>query len=215
VVDFSLPMSSIEELAGRISDLQAERLTLYANAMLEASSHVNLVSRRTLEEIPEHLTDSAALLAFADPGEGAVADLGSGGGLPGIVVAILRPQARVTLVDSRRSKIVFLKDVTRRLGLDNVEVIHDRIETLAGRVEFPLAVARALGDAVRAVPLCMKLLSPEGRLVLFKGPAWNDEAAFVESAAAESGAEVTRTEGIELPGFDRVTTFVEFHVKHV
>jgi 16S rRNA (guanine527-N7)-methyltransferase len=212
-VDFSLPRSAIEQLAGELSESQAHSLALYADAILRASPRMNLVSRRSLGDLEGHLVDAAALLAFADPGDGQVADLGSGAGLPGLVVAILRPRARVTVVDSRRSKVVFLKDVVRRLRLPNVEVVHARIENLAGRVAYPLAVARALGESSVILPGCLRLLAPGGRLVLFKGPRWVDEAADVRAIAEEQGAEITRAEQVPLPGVGRATTFVEFHVK--
>jgi len=213
-VDFVLPGQEIEQLAGTLSKHQAESLTAYGEAILAASLRMNLVSRRSLESLAEHFIDSAALLSVVDPGAGELADLGSGAGFPGIVVSILRPQAHVTLVDSRRSKVVFLKDVQRRVGLSNVSILHERLEDLAGRVEFELATARALGDVETALPWCLRLLSSGGRLVLFKGPGWSEETERARAVAEQYGAEVARTETVELPGLSRATTFVEFHVKH-
>jgi len=145
-VDFSLPRESIETVGGHLSDDQAELLTTYGRAILRASRDVNLVSRKSLGSLGEHFVDSAALVAFADLGRGSLGDFGSGAGFPGVVVAIMRPQVDVTLVDSRRSKVVFLKDMKRRLGLDNVTVVHGRLEELRGRVEFDVGTARALGS---------------------------------------------------------------------
>ena len=161
----------------------------------------------------EHFVDAAALLSFVDPGAGELADLGSGAGFPGIVVAVLRPEARVTLVDSRRSKVVFLKDMKRRLGLENVTVVHARIEELDCESKFELAAARALGSVETVLGSCLRLVSPGGRLVLFKGPQWRDEAEQAGVIAGLEGAEIVRTETVTLPGLGRATTFVEFHVK--
>ena len=213
-MDFTLPRQSIEIVGGHLSDEQAELLTAYGQAILKVSRDVNLVSRRSLGSLGEHFVDSAALLSFAEPGQGRLGDLGSGAGLPGIVVAIMRPQASVTLVDSRRSKIVFLKDVKRRLGLENVAVVHGRLEELEGSVEFDMATARALGSTRAVLAPCLRLVAPKGKLVLIKGPLWADEVEQARRIAARERAEIVRTEPVALPGLDRATTFVEFHVKH-
>ena len=213
MVSFSLPRRSIETVAGRLSDEQAVLLTAYGQAILKASRDINVVSRRSLGSLSEHFVDSAALLSFAEPGRGSVGDLGSGAGFPGVVAAIMRPQAIVTLVDSRRSKVVFLKDVKRRLGLKNVTVVHGRLEELRGRMQFSLATARALGSVEAVLASCLALVAPGGKLVLFKGPQWSDEVELARELAAQEGAEIGRTETVELPGLDRATTFVEFHVK--
>ncbi|MCK5597023.1 MAG: 16S rRNA (guanine(527)-N(7))-methyltransferase RsmG [Candidatus Eisenbacteria sp.] len=190
-------------------------LTAYGQAILKASRDINVVSRRSLGSLGEHFVDSAALLSFAEPGRGSVGDLGSGAGFPGVVAAIMRPQASVTLVDSRRSKVVFLKDVKRRLGLKNVTVVHGRLEELRGRMQFSLATARALGSVEAVLASCLALVAPGGKLVLFKGPRWSLEVEQAREVAGQQGAEIGRTETIALPGLDRATTFVEFHVKQV
>ena len=215
MVGFSLPRRSMEIVGGHLSDEQAELLTAYGQAILKASKDMNLVSRRSLGKLGEHFVDSAALLSFADPGKGCLGDLGSGAGFPGVIVAIMRPQASITLVDSRRSKVVFLKDMKRRLGLGNVAVVHGRLEELGGSVQFEMATARALGSTEAVLAPCLRLVAPGGKLVLFKGPLWADEVEQARGIAAQERAEVVRTESVALPGLDRATTFVEFHVKHL
>lgn len=213
MVDFSLPRESIETVAGPLSEEQAVLLTAYGQAILRASREINVVSRRSLGSLGEHFVDSAAMLSFADPYQGSVGDLGSGAGFPGVVVAIMRPEASITLVDSRRSKIVFLKDVKRRLGLDNVTVVHGRLEELPDHMQFGLVVARALGRTKAVLASCLRLVAPGGELILFKGPLWGDEIEGARVIAAQEGAEIVRTRRIPLPGLDRATTFVAFHVK--
>ena len=213
MVDFSLPRGSIETVVGPLSEEQAVLLTAYGQAILRASRQINVVSRRSLGSLGEHFVDSAAMLSFADPCQGSLGDLGSGAGFPGVVVAIMRPEASVTVVDSRRSKIVFLKDVKRRLGLENVTVVHGRVEELRGHMQFGLVVARALGSTKAVLASCLRLVAPGGELVLFKGPLWGEEIEGVRVVAAQEGAEIVRTRTITLPGLDRATTFVALHVK--
>jgi 16S rRNA G527 N7-methylase RsmG len=81
-------------------------------------------------------------------------------------------------------------------------------------VQFDLAVARALGKTEDVLGTCLRLVSPGGRLVLFKGPLWAAEVETASAIATDERALAGRTETIPLPGFDRATTFIEFHVKH-
>ncbi len=196
-----------------MSDSQAELLRRYAEAILEASAHVNLVSRRSLDRLGEHLVDSAGILAAVENPGHRVGDLGSGAGLPGIVLAILRTDLLVSLVDSRRSKIVFLKGVVRSLGLANVRVVHARIEDLAGVEAYDLAVARALGSTKEILEPSLDMVAPGGSLVLFKGPKWKEERDAASAIAAARGIDPPTEIDVELPGYDRRTTFVWFHVK--
>jgi 16S rRNA (guanine527-N7)-methyltransferase len=170
---------------------------------------VNIVSRRSLDALHEHFVDSAALLSFLEVRGDSVADLGSGAGFPGVVLAVLRPEASVTLVESRRRKVVFLKSVARELELTNLDIRHARIEELEGRASFDVAVARALDRGQTMLVSCLRLVAPSGALVLFKGPHWHAEAAEVEALAAGEGFRVARTQDVELPGLGRSTTFVE------
>lgn len=94
-------------------------------------------------------------------------DLGSGAGLPGVVVAIARPSLLVTLVESRQPRAAFLRLVVERLGLANVRVAGVRVETLTEPVD--LCFARAFTRVVKAWKAAEPLLSPQGRLVYFAG----------------------------------------------
>jgi 16S rRNA G527 N7-methylase RsmG len=78
-----------------------------------------------------------------------------------------------------------------------------------------MAVARALGQTADVRAACLRLVAPDGRLVLFKGPKWSEESEEASTIAAREGAEISRTETVALPGLGRSTTFVEFHVKQI
>jgi 16S rRNA (guanine527-N7)-methyltransferase len=210
---FEVPRAEMEALAGAMTDDQARLLAAYGELVSGRGRQMSLVSRGAAERLSEHLIDSAALLSVMEPGGLEVADLGSGAGLPGVVVSILRPGAKVSLIDSRRNRVGFLKAVRRRLELPNVKVVHARLESLAGLAAFDLAVARALGATERVLLPALRLLAPEGSLVLFKGPRWADEADAASAMAESAGFELGWTRVVELPGVGRSTTFVEFHVK--
>ena len=84
---FEVPRQAIEQLCGRMSEGQAELLRAYGNAVIEGSRRANLVSKGDLERLGDHFIDSAALLSAVEPLGGSLADLGSGGGFPGVVAA--------------------------------------------------------------------------------------------------------------------------------
>jgi 16S rRNA (guanine527-N7)-methyltransferase len=202
--------AAIASLAGAVSRAQEEHLARYVELLRESGARQNLMSSEGLERAEEHVVDCAALLQIVELPGSPVGDLGSGAGLPGIVLSILRPRQRFVLVDSRRSKIVFLKRAARELGLGNVEVVHERLEMLRGRISFDLAVSRALGSIRRSLEPSLELLAAGGRLVLYKGPGWGDERESATRVAAACGAELESESRVALPGLDRTTTFVTF-----
>jgi 16S rRNA (guanine527-N7)-methyltransferase len=210
---FECPRQAIEELAGAPSQRQCDLLVMYADQIASASRTMNVLSRASLAQLSEHLVDSAAVLSVIDVEGQKVVDLGSGAGLPGVVVAVLRPSAEVALVESRRRKVAFLKRVQRALGVPNLDVTHARLEDLAGEREFGIGLSRALGSVERTLAPSLRVIADGGRLVLFKGPRWQEEADRARAIAAREGAALERTTEVELPGVGRSTTFVVFHVK--
>lgn len=214
-----LPRSAIESVAGVVTDEVWGRLTAYASLVLEDARRLSLISKRAEGELGYHVLDSAALIEALRDASGSdvgaeLADLGTGAGLPGVVAAILRPETRVVLVDSRNSRIVFLKRVLRELGLTNVEIEHARLEALAGTRRFELAVSRALGSLKSTLGPSLRLLAPAGRLVLFKGPGWDRESDEAARIAKSLGCAMGWLKKVPLPGLDRQTWFIEFHVEH-
>ena len=133
----------------------------YAELILSWNKTHNLVSRSQAQNLDYHIEDS--LSVFADVGQ-VVVDLGSGGGLPGIPIAIKGPEKQVVLVESNSKKASFLLNTSNRLGLKNVTVIHARIEdvepaTLPKNYEI---IARAVGSAEHLIGLTKKHLNQPG-----------------------------------------------------
>jgi 16S rRNA (guanine527-N7)-methyltransferase len=210
--------AALEGLAGPMSAGQWNAVQDYSVLLLENARRLSLISRVAETELGLHIVDAAAFMSVAlgpEGGGGAreLADLGTGAGLPGAIVAILRPNLRVTLIDSRNSRVVFLKQVQRRLGLENIEIVHSRLEALGGRRAFDLAVSRALGSLKDTLAESLRVLTPQGRLVLFKGPRWVEEEEQALAIAKSCGCELGWVKKVELPGYARMTSFVEFHVK--
>lgn len=167
-----------------------DRLSRYAVAIRQ-SLH-NLLSPKGLAELESrHLPES---LAFARslPGPGRVLDIGSGGGLPGVVIALARPDLEVHLMDATGKKAEFLAEVTARLGLD-VTVHHGRAETLALSPlagSFDVVTARAVAPLARLVPWCAPYLKVGGTMHAIKGERWAEELAEAGTVIAEQGLRV-------------------------
>lgn len=156
------------------------QLAAFTALVARWTPRINLISPASLPEIDtRHILDSAQLLAFAPPHWSHWADLGSGGGFPGLVIAILaretQPVARITLVESDQRKATFLRTAIRELSLA-AEVHAARAETIA-----PLAAdvltARALAPLPALLPLALRHLAPGGRALFPKGRRAADEIA--------------------------------------
>ncbi len=153
-------VSLTEEGAGRL--LAFERL------LVEVAIPTGLVGAAEAERLRErHLLDCLRAAAAVEPTDRSAADLGSGAGLPGIVVAAALPRIEVTLVERRHRRVAFCELAVERLGLENVRVLAGEIEGCGLAVD--LCFARALAPLPEAWRLAAPLLREGGRLVYFAG----------------------------------------------
>lgn len=159
------------------------RLLQYLALIQKWNQVHNLTAVRKPEAmLVRHLLDSLAVLPYiAGP---RVADIGSGAGLPGIPLALVRPEWRVALVESSHKKAVFLQQARIELGLENVEVIADRVENTNPNTGFDTVISRAFSDLADFVKLAGHLCAQEspqgddgGRLVAMKGVYPHEELA--------------------------------------
>jgi 16S rRNA (guanine527-N7)-methyltransferase len=161
--------------------VQCERLVDYARLLVRWNRVHNLTAIRRGEDIlTHHLLDSLALapeLERVGPaGSARVLDVGSGGGLPGLVLAVALPRAQFTLVDAVQKKCAFLVQARLELGLANVEVIHARVEALRAP-PFDVIVSRAFASLAPFVALTRHLLKATGCWLAMKGQAPDAELA--------------------------------------
>jgi 16S rRNA (guanine527-N7)-methyltransferase len=98
-----------------------------------------------------------------------LADIGSGAGLPGIVLAIVRSDLKITLIEPMARRVEFLTEAIEHLNLKNVEIFHGRAEELAGKAKFDIVTARAVAPLEKLIKLAMPLLRPRGLLLALKG----------------------------------------------
>ena len=134
-----------------------------------------------------HLLNSAAVTEAFPEGAVTVCDIGSGAGLPGLVVAIVRPELQVTLVEPLLRRTTFLQEVVDELALDNVEVVRGRADALHGSRQFDVVTSRAVAPLGRLLDWSMPLVAPTGALVAMKGSSVTDEIVDASAALAKWG----------------------------
>ena len=180
-----LPTPSTAAVIFRERVRLAER---YAVLLGTAGLERGLIGPGEVPRIWERHILNCAVVHPAMPNSCSIADVGSGAGLPGVVLAIARPDLSVTLVEPMRRRHDFLVEVIADLGLPNVSVRRARAETLAGEVMVDVVTARAVAPLERLARWSLPLLTAGGRLVALKGRAVADELAEATPALRDMGA---------------------------
>src|SRR5438552_5499369 len=157
-----------------LSEKQHQLLSTYIDLLLDANRHMNLTRIDTREQAEIlHVGDALTLLPHVPAGQLQLADVGSGGGIPGIPLAIVRPEISMTLFESTQKKAGFLSDAMKQLGLTNVTVIARRVEDEAreapARESFAIVTARALAQMNVLAEWCLPLVKVGGKLLAMKG----------------------------------------------
>ena len=182
----------------------AEPLLAYLALLARWNATYNLTAIRDPREmLVKHLLDSLAMHAHLD-GIGNLADLGTGPGLPGIPLAIARPDLQVVLVESNGKKARFLREAVRQLKLGNANVAESRIEAFDARGRFDAITARALATLPLILELGGHLPGPQGRLLAMKGVLPADEIA-----ALPAGWRLAAVHPLRVPGLDAERHLVE------
>ena len=168
-----------------------------------------LIGPRELARLwPRHVLNSAAAAPFL-PTNGTVADVGSGAGLPGIVLALMRPDLEFALIEPMERRITWLTEVVSELDLDNVELHQVRAEEMHGRRRFHAVTARAVAAMKKLVPITLPLVAPGGSLLAQKGRRAGDEIADARQVLRSHGAVDTQVHEVDLLGDGDVTRVVQ------
>ncbi|MFN2645869.1 MAG: 16S rRNA (guanine(527)-N(7))-methyltransferase RsmG [Burkholderiales bacterium] len=169
----------VNDLGIVIAAKACERLLDYLALLAKWNGTYNLTAiRDPLAMVSHHLLDSLAVLPHLPLSASArVADAASGAGLPGIPLALARPQWHVALIDSNAKKCAFLRQAAIELGLENVEVHEGRVEVWQPPTGFALVISRAFARLAQFVDACRHLVAPGGLLAAMKGKEPREEIA--------------------------------------
>jgi 16S rRNA (guanine527-N7)-methyltransferase len=159
----------------------------------------NLTAIREPERmVTHHVLDALSVLPHLPARAGIrVLDVGSGPGVPGIPLALARPDWQFVLIESSEKKTAFLQQAVIELGLPNVEIVHERSQDYAPSAPFDVVISRAFADLAEFAAAAARHLAPEGRLYAMKGELPVDEIASVPSAYR-----VVATPALHVPGLD-------------
>lgn len=151
-----------------INDGFVQKVEIHFDLIRSWSSRMNLVSQNDLSlMITRHLFDSLAPLNEI-PENCNVIDIGSGSGFPAIPLALSRPNAKFTLVESVHKKVLFLKKLHAELGINNLEIVEIRLESYQPTVEFDVALVRALPRWEKHLDRIKEIVKPDGKIIYFE-----------------------------------------------
>ncbi len=184
-------MTQAELLAAGIAEMNLsvsleaqQKLLSYLELLQKWNKVYNLTAvRDPLEMVTLHLLDSLSVLPYIKAKS--LLDVGSGAGLPGIVLAICRPQMQVTTIDTVQKKAIFMRQVKGELSLNNLEVVHARVENYQSTEKFDAIISRAFSGIGLFIKLTQHLLADNGQWLAMKGQMPHDELEDLKAKPAK------------------------------
>ena len=197
--------SILQQSSLNIPDNKIRLLKKFIDLFIEKNQHINLVKINDEKEfIIKHIIDSLLIdqLINIKPNT-TIADLGTGGGLPGIPLAILHPKCRFTLIDSMQKKIRCTEEFAHQLSLNNIIGLSDRLEAIGQdkkyREQFDTVIARALAPLPVLLELALSLVKIGGVFIAMKGPGYLEEINEASNAIKQLKIGLPSVEKYELP----------------
>ena len=178
------------DIREKINEGQIKQLIDYLALMAKWNPVYNLTAiRHTKEMVSAHLLDSIAIIShlkqwLGNKNNTRILDVGTGGGLPGVVLAILRPDWSLTLIDPVHKKTAFLQQVKSQLSLDNLTVVTGKVEDLSAKQSFDLITSRAFASISLFVQLSHAVLADDGCFAAMKGILPSEEINELQQAFA-------------------------------
>ena len=206
---------ALEKLQIPFDDEIVHQFQGYMEGILEWNEKINLTAITDKEEfIAKHFVDSVLCYGFEEyVNAESIIDVGTGGGFPGIPLAIVSSDKEFVLADSLNKRLKVIKTLTDELGIENTQIIHGRAEELAKnknyRQGFDLCISRAVANMAVLAEYCLPFIKKGGYLLAYKGPDAEDELAKAEKAIKILGGKFLRIESVELDGYDHNIVVIE------
>lgn len=206
--------SGLRQLNIEMNAVQREQCERFYSLLVEKNKVMNLTTITDEDEVAEkHFLDSLLITQVQILSEvKSVLDLGTGAGFPGIPIKIFYPEIEMTLVDSLNKRIDFLKDVSDKLGLSSINIVHARAEVLGQdpnyREQFDLCVSRAVADISVLSEYCIPLVKKDGKFISYKAVDSEEEIAEGNDAIELLGGKLLDVSEKIIPGSDIKRKFV-------
>lgn len=198
-----------EELSREIFGVGLAAAEHFARMLAQEGELRGLIGPREVPRLwRRHILNSAAVVPFL-PKAGTVADVGSGAGLPGIVMAIMRPELDFTLIEPMERRVAWLTEVVEEIGLDNVHIAHKRAEELHESHHFTVVTARAVAAMEKLLRFTMPLVEKGGRLLALKGERVHAEIENAKYVLKRLNATVVEVHEVDIAGDGDVTYVAE------
>lgn len=205
-------MKNLENVFKRLDipydEEKEKKYILYMEEILEKNKHINLTAITERDEfIKKHYMDSLLCGGSEELLKGErILDLGTGGGFPGIPLAIAFPHKEFVLVDSLNKRVRIINELAEKLKISNAKAIHGRAEELGRRKDFrenfDVCVSRAVANMSTLSEYCLPFVKVGGTFIAYKGPDCDDEIAAAGRAIEELGGKLLREEFTENAGWD-------------
>ncbi len=198
-------MSFLEEVKKfniELDNVKLEQFKTYFEFLVSYNEFVNLTAITKEDEVyTKHFLDSLTLSGFLPKGKITLCDVGSGAGFPSIPNAICNNDIEVTIIDALNKRIVFLNELIKKLGLDNVKALHARAEEFAQtkRGTFDVVTGRAVARLNILTELCLPLVKIGGKFIAMKGISGDEELEEAKKAISLLGGKVIGVNKLSLP----------------
>ena len=198
--------SGFEELNIDCGIESLSKLRVYYDFLEESNKVMNLTAISGEDNVAKlHFLDSAALLSMADFSGKKVLDVGTGAGFPGMVLKIVDPSIKMTLMESLEKRVNFLRSLCEKLGIKDVDCIRSRAEEAPAefRESFDIVTSRAVAKLAYLSELCIPFVKVGGLFIAMKGPAGAEELQEARRGINVLGAEYVKTVSYPIPGTDK------------
>lgn len=190
----------ISELNSRYGSDNTDKLVRYMQRILEINENINLTAvREECEFLEKHIVDSLACNDYEEFQRAKlVADMGTGGGFPGIPLAVTNPDKKFILADSLNKRLKVIDQIAEELGISNIELIHMRAEDMGHNIKYREKVDVCVSRAVASLDIlsewCLPLVKKGGYFIPYKGQSAEDEIASADAAIRVLGGNVEKIE---------------------
>lgn len=199
----------LKKLGIILTNKQKSQLEEFYQLLIEANKKINLTTITNKEDVYlKHFYDSLTLVKVIDLSKKeTLLDVGTGAGMPGIVLKIFFPNLKITLLDARNKKILYLQDIIKKLKLINIEAKHLRIEDL--KIKYDVVVSRAVASLPKLLSYCLKNVQEDGCFIAMKANL-NNEIVNSKEILKEAKFTIVKEENFKLPYEESTRNLIKF-----